>query len=58
MPQSKPTKLKKTMRRWTGTKLKLMMEAIGQILYPATMMGIVSYNQVSASSLNDHLAFL
>jgi hypothetical protein len=32
MPQSKPMKLKKTMRRWTGMKVKLMMEAMGQIL--------------------------
>ena len=42
MPQSRPMKLKKTIRRWTGMKEKLMMEAMGQILYPATMMGMVS----------------
>lgn len=42
MPQSRPIKLKKTIRRWTGMKEKLTMEAMGQILYPATMMGMVS----------------
>lgn len=35
-------KLRKTMRRCTGMKEKLMMEAMGQILYPARMMGMVS----------------
>lgn len=43
MPQRKPMKLRKTIRFSTGTKLKLTIDATGQILYPATMMGIVSY---------------
>lgn len=37
-------KLRKTSLFSTGTKLKLTMDAIGQTLYPATMMGTVSYN--------------
>lgn len=41
-------KLRKTMRFSTGTKLKLTIDATGQILYPATMIGIVSYFTTSA----------
>lgn len=41
-------KLRNTIRFSTGTKLKLTIEAIGQILYEATMMGIVSCGTVSA----------
>lgn len=35
------------MRRCTGTNEKLMMEARGQILYPATMMGMDSWSWLS-----------
>ena len=42
MPQHSPTPLRKTMRFSTGMSEKLTMEAMGQILYPAMMMGIVS----------------
>jgi hypothetical protein len=42
IPQRNPMKLRKTSLFSTGTKLKLTMDAIGQTLYPATMMGTVS----------------
>lgn len=51
-------KLRKTMRFSTGTKLKLTIDAIGQILYPATMMGIVSYFITSAGTRRQRATLL
>lgn len=46
MPQSMPMKLRKTIRFSTGMKVKLTMEAMGHILYPAMIMGMVSFDVV------------
>lgn len=47
------------MRFSTGTKLKLTIDAIGQILYPATMMGMVSCGKdISRDPQLHHVLFL
>lgn len=42
IPHIKPTKLRKTILFERGIKLNMIIDAIGQILYPATIIGMVS----------------
>jgi len=54
MPQIQPTALRKTILLSTDMSVKLMTDAIGQILYPATMIEIVSCT-FSSSRWKTHL---